>query len=327
MHVTRHPDFLDYRDNSTCRTSRNSLQANPIYAVCASVLAITTLAHEGRAEQTTSTVAITTPSASASTANVSPSAPLANGGTNTLVKTGISSPVETESVSNDALSSAEVEQLGKMFDSYHSDFRKFQLLGAASLTVLGAITIPVGIAIRNHSNSQLLVGPIVIGLGAGEIGGATALILGSSGSDPDLSELATFLHQERARTSDSSSVLRAVETEWSRRVDGNRAYRMVGGVLGMTLGVLGTAGGTVFALSDISQLSRNDRYEIAAMGFSVGAFGLIAGMRSFFFESPIEVAWKVRHTGQPLRSSKQTQFGVIPVPLLGGGALAVEGKF
>lgn len=223
-------------------------------------------------------------------------------------------------------SATQLAQLEEIFKHYDSEFSRFQLWGGLAAIGAGAVTIPMGFAIRNHSDS--IAAPVVLGLGAGEVVGGAVLLLGSSGSDAEFAKLSVFLTQERSTGKTSVEILRSVEEEWKRRADASQSMRRLGGVLGTSVGIIGLGTGTYFALSDVSGTSASERATLSALCLGVGGVSLMLGIRSFFFENPVEIAWRVRNAGRVIRSAQFLKLGVSPAPLPGGGAAFVlSGRF
>lgn len=223
--------------------------------------------------------------------------------------------------------SAEVDRLEELFRYFDSEYREFQLWGALAAIGSAAVTIPMGFFIRKHSDPNSLAAPLVLGLGAGELAGGIVLLAEPGGSDSDLAKLSTSLSKERATNRPSSEILRFFEAEWKQRADAARSLRHIWGVATMSVGVLGLGAGSYFAISDVSGVSRSDRTTFSATCLGVGGISLILGVRSFLLESPVELSWKVRRAGKPLHSSRLLQLDMAPLPLPGGGALAIGGIF
>ena len=81
------------------------------------------------------------------------------------------------------------------------------------------------------------------------------------------------------------------------------------------------------ALKDVNGLSDDDRFGFSAALLGIGGVSLIFATRSLFFEDPIEVAWRSRHSsGSPSASSLPFRHFAF-TPMHSGGGISFRAVF
>jgi hypothetical protein len=219
----------------------------------------------------------------------------------------------------------ELERIRMLFEHYDRDFRHYQLWGSVSALAVSAVTIPAGIAFVHHDAEE--AGIITLAIGAGAAVGAVVLMLGSSGVDTELVDIAAAANQARRSGELPKIQLERIEAAWKQRADDARAQRYFAGGAGLFTGALGFASGTYFTLAKPSDLSKNQQYGFAAACYGVGTLGLLVGVRAFFFESPSEIAWHTYQAGKGTQLSSLTVTNLVASPLPGGAELGVRASF
>jgi hypothetical protein len=253
-----------------------------------------------------------------------------NGATTTDVSLRVSGATgrasRADAVASDT-SAAELARVESLLKHYDVAFEKYQLWAGLSVLAVGGITLPLGFVIHKQTGSSSPAGLIVIGVGGGEVGAGLLVTLGSSGLNADFTRLYDSLDQQRSSGKSPAAILVAVESEWKKRAEAARSIRRLTGVIETGLGVAAIGTGTYLTLEDVGGLSKEQRYNSSAALLGLGGVSLMFGLRTFFFEDEIEVAWSSRHADTRPATSLLGFGKVAYVPMRGGGVFSLRGAF
>ena len=198
--------------------------------------------------------------------------------------------------------------------------RRIQGAAVAGLGI-GAAAVPTGIIMiaEPGSDESVRVGNLLIGFGAGAIGGGLLALAMSNDPDVGLHKKALQLEAEGGS---SAEVLSRIEAEWGAQASAARSSRRTYGTLAVVLGGILVSGAFVLE----SALPPNSRLLYPqTLLVGVGAVELGAGIFSLMVESRIEVSYQtwraMREPAAPTATRARPSVGFAPLP--GGGALSL----
>jgi hypothetical protein len=222
----------------------------------------------------------------------------------------------------------ELEVLTGLLTNLSSPSRGFRAWGGISALALGGATVPAGIAMFDKGYNSFAA-TITLALGAGEVIGGILVLAFPSGPSARFQELSNLAEEQRAAGKSPGEIVSQVENKWRENADGSRSLRHVVGLLGVGTGTVCLAGGMYLAFADVpsTSLSKTEQYGFSAALLGLGYAGIIFGLQAFFFEEPVEAAWKTYIRAKPRRTSLLKLRGIGYAPAPGGGVLSLGATF
>jgi hypothetical protein len=210
-----------------------------------------------------------------------------------------------------------LDRLETLLRTYEEKERTYRFWSGVSLLAAGAVTVPAGIVISRRGTEPSLLGPFVIGLGAVELTGGLLTFLPS----PNFGKLTRELEEQRASGKTPEETLARLEARWKELAEEWRSSRRFVGALLLGLGALNT--GLTATLAFMGPSDSQNEATLYWLGFGVGLFGMLEGLKMLFLEHEIEATWNAYRLTTPPRP----QLGVGYAPAPGGGTFQLIGTF
>jgi hypothetical protein len=229
---------------------------------------------------------------------------------------------------------SDLVRLQGLLEHFGRQSRGYRTWGGLSSLAIGAAAIPSGVILLHRGNGDTeFSGALVLGLGIGTVLGGGLLLAFPFGSVNQFGRLSSSIDARQTAGQSSSEIVAAIESQWRENAESSRALRRTIGIIAVSVGTMALAGGTYLALADASNanFSRKEQYGFSAVFFGLGSVSVISGLQAFFFEEPIEAAWKTYESLRSPRSSSSQPLlrlrsvGYSPVP--GGGVVGLAATF
>ncbi|MBX3187282.1 MAG: hypothetical protein KF819_09710 [Labilithrix sp.] len=207
--------------------------------------------------------------------------------------------------------SDDLERLSATLGELSSQSRNYRTWGGIGTIAVGAAVIPAGAVMlgRSSDDGSPAPGLITVSVGAGAVlGGVLLLAVPTLGPAGSFESLQQELDEGRAAGRPPAEIVAAVEAAWREKAETQRALRQVAGGIGIGVGALAVAGGTIFAVADpIGDLSRAEQDGFAAAFLASGFLAVVLGFQGLMIEESLESSWRAHSAGR-----KRSSFEIRP---------------